>query len=60
VKKLNEKTYICKNCGYSTGDIDDINKYVYIHGKNGEFKLCPICPVCGLGLYKMEHSIAMV
>lgn len=55
-----EEKYVCKNCGYKTEDIESINRYIYSHDRKGEFRLHPLCPVCGHGLYNVGQNIVTV
>jgi len=57
---MREETYGCKNCGYTTDNKESINRYVYSHSKDGEFKLHPLCPICGHGMRDVSANVVIV
>ncbi|HOP08761.1 MAG TPA: hypothetical protein PK718_06265 [Candidatus Methanofastidiosa archaeon] len=55
-----EETYVCKNCGYTTNNIESTGRYIYSHSKNGQFKLHPLCPVCGHAIKDVREKIVVI
>jgi len=55
-----DETYICKKCEYKIDDLDSVKRYVYCHSGNGDFKLHPLCPICGHGMQDLSENVAIV